>query len=64
MKTHIKDITLQEIFSFEQTAIDASGMVKGKFRAMGIRPRFIEKFKSRGITFPPDSFDPQKVFEV
>jgi len=57
-------ITLQEIFSFEQTAIDASGMVKGKFRAMGIRPRFIEKFKSRGITFPPDSFDPQKVFEV
>lgn len=62
METSI--ITLQEVFSFEQTSIDTSGRVKGRFRAMGIRPRFIEKFKAHGIEVPLDSFDPQKVFEV
>jgi pilus assembly protein CpaF len=57
-------ITLQEIFSFEQTMVDADGKVKGIFRAKGIRPRFIEKFKSLGIILPLDYFDPHKVYEV
>jgi pilus assembly protein CpaF len=57
-------ITLQEIFSFEQTGIDADGHVKGKFAAKGIRPKFIEKFKAHGITVPRDLFDPGKVYEI
>jgi pilus assembly protein CpaF len=57
-------ITLQEIFSFEQKGIDPKGTVKGRFRATGIRPRFVEIFKSRGIPVPMDLFNPDKVFEV
>lgn len=57
-------ITLQEIFSFEQTGIDGRGMVKGRFSANGIRPRFIERFKALAIPIPYDFFDSQKVYEV
>ncbi len=57
-------ITMQEIFSFEQTGIDPNGAVKGRFRAKGIRPRFIEKFKSMGIPVPYDLFDVGKVHEI
>src|SRR5438132_3679669 len=42
-------ISLQEIFCFEQTGVDSSGAVKGRFKAPGIRPRFAERFKARGI---------------
>jgi pilus assembly protein CpaF len=57
-------ITLQEIFCFEQTGVDARGAVKGRFRATGIRPRFVERFTALGLTLPPDLFDPQNVYEV
>jgi pilus assembly protein CpaF len=57
-------ITLQEIFSFEQKGIDPKGTVKGRFHATGIRPRFVEIFKSRGIPVPMDLFNPDRVFEV
>ena len=57
-------INLQEIFTFEQTGIDAKGSVKGRFKATGIRPRFVEKLKARGIIVPLDMFDPSKVYEV
>jgi pilus assembly protein CpaF len=56
-------ITLQEIFSFEQTGVE-KGIVKGRFHATGIRPRFVENFKSRGIPIPLDLFNPDKIFEV
>jgi len=57
-------ITMQEIFSFEQTGIDQSGMVKGRFRAKGIRPKFVERFKALGIPILHDLFDSGKVYEV
>jgi pilus assembly protein CpaF len=57
-------ITLQEIFSFEQTGIDPKGTVWGRFRATGIRPRFVENFKAHGIPVLMDLFNPDKVFEV
>jgi pilus assembly protein CpaF len=57
-------ITMQEIFSFQQTGLDHQGNVKGRFRAMGIKPRFIERFKSLNITLPPDFFDSGKVYEL
>src|SRR5512139_1995984 len=57
-------ITLQEIFSFQQKGIDSKGAVKGRFQATGIRPRFVEIFKARGIPVPMDLFNPDKVFEV
>lgn len=57
-------ITMQEIFSFEQLGIDEKGAVKGRFRATGIRPRFIERFKASNIAVPYDLFEPRNVMEI
>jgi pilus assembly protein CpaF len=57
-------ITMQEIFSFEQQGIGDVGAVKGRFRATGIRPRFIERFKAFNIPVPYDLFEPRNVLEV
>jgi pilus assembly protein CpaF len=70
--TSIQEITgmegnvtsLQEIFVFEQTGVDTDGRVKGRFRATGIRPRFVEKFQIMGIPFQTGIFDPGRHFEV
>ncbi len=57
-------ITLQEIFFFEQTGVDNSGKVKGRFRSHGIRPKFVERFKTLGVSIPYDLFDAGKVYET
>jgi pilus assembly protein CpaF len=57
-------INLQEIFLFEQTGMDKNGAVKGRFRATGIRPRFVEKLQARGIHMPVELFDPRKSYDV
>lgn len=57
-------ITLQEIFAFEQTGVDTNGRVRGRFRAKGIRPKFVEKFKALGIPISNDLFDSSKVYEI
>ncbi len=50
-------ITMQEIFSFEQTGIDENGTVKGRYRMSGIIPKFVEKFESHGVSISYDIFD-------
>ena len=50
-------ITMQEVFSFEKTSIDAEGKVKGRFLFHGIRPRFIDRFNVMGIHIPPELFE-------
>ena len=42
-------ITLQEIFRYRQTGIDANGKTVGQFELTGIRPNFMERFESQGI---------------
>ena len=59
-----KIITMQEIFSFQQTQIDPEGNVKGRFKFHGVRPKFIEKFKVAGIPVPQNLFDPSNYVEV
>ncbi|CCH48695.1 CpaF family protein [Pseudodesulfovibrio piezophilus] len=49
-------ITMQEIFSFEQTNVSKQGKVEGYFTARGIRPKFAEKLERMGFTFPGDMF--------
>ena len=56
-------VTLQELFKFEQTGIDANGRVKGQFRCTGVRPKFAEKAKALSIPLPPKLFDPEMVHE-
>jgi pilus assembly protein CpaF len=46
-------VSMQDIFMFERTGMDANGKVIGRFRATGIRPRFAERFKAYGMQLPP-----------
>jgi pilus assembly protein CpaF len=50
-------ITMQEIFQFERTGVDAEGQVIGRFRPTGIRPRFAERLKASGLQLPRVFFE-------
>jgi pilus assembly protein CpaF len=51
-------VSMQEIYSFKQTGVGADGFVQGKFSASGIRPKFIDRLRTRGVTLPDSFFDP------
>jgi pilus assembly protein CpaF len=55
--------TMQEIFRFRQTGVDAEGVVQGRFEATGIRPRFLEQVLSHGISLSADLFRPDAKFD-
>ncbi len=50
-------VTMQEIFGFRQTGIDAEGKVEGYFCATGIRPQFADRLKAFGHALPDEFFD-------
>ena len=56
-------ITMQEIFAFERTGVDGEGAVQGRFRAQGIRPKFVQRLRQNGIAVRDEMFDPARVFE-
>ena len=49
-------IILQDIFKFEQKGLDNKGKVKGEYVFTGVMPKFLEKFKERGINLPGGIF--------
>jgi pilus assembly protein CpaF len=56
-------ITLQELFTFQQTGLNEDRKVKGRFFATGVRPKFAERLLAKGVSLPVTLFDPQKVYE-
>jgi len=56
-------ISMQDVFMFKQTGVEADGFVKGYFQASGVRPRFMERLKARGLTLPEALFDPTRKME-
>ena len=56
-------VTMQEIFAFRQTGIDAKGNVTGHFQATGIRPKFADKLRNHGVNLPDSMFDPSNRYE-
>ncbi len=56
-------VTMQEIFAFRQTGIAADGRVLGHFCATGIRPKFMERLRTCGLSMPDDMFDPSRIDE-
>ncbi len=44
-------VSMQEIFAFEQIGLD-NGHIQGSFKAEGVMPEFIDKFRERGIPLP------------
>ncbi|CAN7254782.1 CpaF family protein [Massilia sp. LjRoot122] len=55
-------ITMQEIFQFKQTGLGENGTVIGHFCATGIRPRFLERLRTYGVSIPDSVFDPTRQF--
>jgi pilus assembly protein CpaF len=55
-------ISMQEIFQFQQTGVDADGKVQGHFSATGVRPRFAERLKMFGVPVSEETFDPDRIF--
>ena len=53
-------VSMQEIFTFEQTGVGPDGKVRGHFRATGIRPKFVDRLRVRGISLPDNLFDPAR----
>jgi pilus assembly protein CpaF len=56
-------VTMQEIFIFDQTGVAPDGTVVGNFRATGIRPKFVERLRTRGVAIPDEIFDPTRLYE-
>jgi pilus assembly protein CpaF len=48
-------ITMTDIFSFEQTGVEA-GKVIGQLRPTGLRPKFMDQIEAAGINLPPSIF--------
>ena len=49
-------ITMQDIFTFEQTGVDGDGRVIGRARPTGIRPRCMERLEAHGFKMDTDAF--------
>ena len=56
-------VTMQEIFAYRQTGVDAHGKVIGHFQATGIRPKFADKLRNAGVNLADSLFDPTKRYE-
>jgi len=50
-------ITMQDIFIFERTGMNAAGKVTGRFRATGIRPKASERLAASGVELPMQLFE-------
>ena len=48
-------ITMTDIFSFEQTGMEA-GKIIGRLRPTGLRPKFMDQIEAAGINLPPSIF--------
>jgi pilus assembly protein CpaF len=50
-------ISMHEIFTFEQTGLNAQQEAEGYFSATGIRPQCMRRLQKAGIDLPPDTFE-------
>jgi pilus assembly protein CpaF len=49
-------VTLQDVFVFQQTGVDARGKVQGQVLSTGLRPHFVDRFEAGGIHLPAEIF--------
>jgi pilus assembly protein CpaF len=56
-------VTMQEIFCFRRRGVDGEGRVVGRFEATGIRPRFAERLRMRGLELSNDLFSTNRSLE-
>jgi pilus assembly protein CpaF len=53
-------LQMQELYKFVKESTDERGMIRGNFRATGIRPLFLADLKHAGIDLPASYFDPMR----
>jgi pilus assembly protein CpaF len=53
-------LQMQELYKFVKESTDERGMIRGSFRATGIRPVFLADLKHAGIDLPANYFDPTR----
>ncbi len=53
-------LQMQELYKFVKESTDERGMIRGNFRATGIRPMFLADLKHAGIDLPASYFDPMR----
>ena len=53
-------VSLQDIFEFERISLTKDGLVKGRFRATGVRPKCNAKLAAAGTELPMDMFEHSK----
>lgn len=49
-------ITMQDLFTFQQTGVDDRGKLIGTTKATGLRPKCLEQITEHGIKLPPNLF--------
>jgi pilus assembly protein CpaF len=49
-------VTLQDVFVFQQTGVDARGKVQGQVVSTGLRPHFVDRFEAAGIHVAAEIF--------
>jgi pilus assembly protein CpaF len=50
-------VELQEIFTFDRMGVNDSGKVQGRFRATGVTPKILDRFRVSGIQLPERIFE-------
>jgi pilus assembly protein CpaF len=53
-------LQMQELYKYVKESTDERGMIRGTFRATGIRPHFLADLKHAGIDLPASYFDPTR----
>ena len=53
-------VSIQDIFEFERLGLTKDGLVKGRFRATGVRPKCNAKLAASGNELPMDMFEHSK----
>lgn len=56
-------VNVQEIFSFVRQTVDSRGRVIGQFKATGIKPNMLKRFREHGVVLDDSLFDPERVYE-
>jgi pilus assembly protein CpaF len=52
-----ESITMQDLFIFRQTGLDADGKAIGQFLSTGIRPKCLEILETMGSQLPASMFE-------
>jgi pilus assembly protein CpaF len=54
-------ISMQDIFIYKQTGLDANRMAQGYFQSTGIRPKCLEHLEIMGVHIRPEMFEGRKL---